>query len=92
MSSFKIVVCPTGWKKNGRSCYKFLSDLKYQFAAAARYCDSLNSHLLYIETSREDKYIKRLLKKKFPNVSVWRTAGRKLDKGFGWFTGTNKSL
>ena len=84
-----VVDCPSGWKKYGRSCYKFVSDLKYQFAAAARHCESLNSHLLYIENSKEDTFIKRRLKKKYPNVAVWRTGGRKVEKGFVWYTGTH---
>ena len=80
-------VCPSGWEKNRRSCYKFITDLKYQFAAAAKHCETLNSHLLHIDDQVEDKYIKKRVKKKYPRVEVWRTGGRKFGKEFAWYTG-----
>ena len=64
-----------------------MTDLKYQFAAAAKHCEELNSHLLYIEDSTEDKFIKKRVKKKYPKVEVWRYGGRKFGKEFAWFRG-----
>ncbi|WAR08602.1 ASTL-like protein [Mya arenaria] len=82
----EVTACPTGWRKNGRSCYKFESDMAEQFSGAARHCEGLNSRLLHIDDAREDTHIKRFMKKKYPDVKVWRTGGRIVNGTFAWYT------
>ncbi|XP_025097520.1 LOW QUALITY PROTEIN: zinc metalloproteinase nas-33-like [Pomacea canaliculata] len=69
-------VCPKSWVKHDSSCYKFIPQLKKQFAAAAKYCEDLNSHLVFIETKREDEFLAKRIGARFPAVATWRTGGR----------------
>lgn len=85
----KVSFCPKDWVKIDRGCYKFESDKKEQFSAAYKHCDSLNSKLLFIDDENEDEVIKRYVKKKFPDVKVWRTGGRVVNGTFVWYRENN---
>ncbi|KAL4232839.1 hypothetical protein ACF0H5_007526 [Mactra antiquata] len=78
--------CPDGWKKFTRWCYKFESEKVEQFAGALKHCDSMNSRLLFINDQTEDTNIKRYIKKKFPDVKIWRTGARVVNGSFVWYT------
>lgn len=82
----KITYCPKNWVKIGRKCYKFEDKEQEQFSGAAKKCAAMNSKLLFIDDATEDKYIKRYIKKKYPDVKVWRTGGRIVNGTFVWYT------
>ena len=82
-SSF-LAVCPKNWVKHETSCYKFFQHPKKQFAAASKQCKELNSHLLFIESQREDEFLARHLLKAFPYVYNWRTGGRRINGTMKW--------
>ncbi|KAJ8314965.1 LOW QUALITY PROTEIN: hypothetical protein KUTeg_007115, partial [Tegillarca granosa] len=86
-------VCPDGWVKSKRSCYKFVKNPKYQYAAAQKFCNGMRSNLVHINSKYEDTFLKKYLWKKFKNTLVWRTGGRLIKDKFAWDTGkTNKSF
>ena len=65
----EFTVCPKGWQKRSRSCYKFEDKKKEQFAGAAKYCEELNSRLLIIDSEKENKLIRKMLKSKYPDIA-----------------------
>nr|KAG5702816.1 hypothetical protein BaRGS_001898 [Batillaria attramentaria] len=77
--------CPKNWVKHETECYKFFKFPKVQFAAALRQCKDLNSHLLFIETKREDEFIADYLLKNFPYEYTWRTGGRRVNDTMVWY-------
>ena len=81
---FNVLECKEGWVKNERACYKFFNHPKKQFAAAAKECVSLNSHLVYIESQREDKFLSKYLHENYPYVYVWRIGARKINDTMKW--------
>ncbi|RUS70743.1 hypothetical protein EGW08_021488, partial [Elysia chlorotica] len=74
----KESVCHKGWIKYLTSCYKFVTSHPAQFDAAHQACQKENANLVMIESRREQKFINKVLTEKFPNVTRWRTAGRKV--------------
>lgn len=50
-------VCADGWLRRGGSCYLFGS-VDSTFVEAKTYCNQFNSHLVYIETEAERKFIR----------------------------------
>ena len=61
-------MCPKDWIKNGRTCYRFVDTKNEQFSGAAKQCEEMNSKLLRIDDVKEDSFVKRYAKKKFPDV------------------------
>ncbi|XP_045197843.2 uncharacterized protein LOC123552331 [Mercenaria mercenaria] len=85
-----VTYCPKNWIKIGRKCYKFEDKGMEQFSGAVKKCDEMNSKLLFIDDATEDAYIKRYIKKKYPEVKVWRTGGRIMNGTFVWYTENNQ--
>ncbi|XP_070188652.1 uncharacterized protein [Littorina saxatilis] len=77
--------CPGGWLQHETSCYQFYQHPKKQFAAAARQCEKLNSHLVFIESQREDQFLAEHLLKNFPYDYTWRTGGRRINDMMTWY-------
>ncbi|XP_076466635.1 uncharacterized protein LOC143297930 isoform X2 [Babylonia areolata] len=76
--------CPDDWLKHDASCYRFFDRPKLSFPAADRKCAQLNSHLVFIETQREDKFLAGYLWREFPSLLVWRTGGRVVNDTMKW--------
>ena len=83
-------MCPKGWIKDKRSCYKFIRNPKYQYAAAAKYCKESFSHLVNINNRYENAFLNRYLKKNFNTSKTWRIGGKRVNDSFVWDQGQGR--
>ncbi|KAL8599153.1 hypothetical protein ACOMHN_007869 [Nucella lapillus] len=77
--------CPDDWFKQETSCYRFFPRAKLSFPDAARKCMDLNSHLVFIESQREDKFLVGHLETEFPSVYTWLTGGLVVNGTMKWY-------
>ncbi|GFN83207.1 metalloendopeptidase [Plakobranchus ocellatus] len=86
-TDIKETVCHKGWVKHYTSCYKFVASPPAQFEAAHRACKREKANLLVIQSSREQRFIDKVLNKNYTSVYKWRTAGRKVNGTMVWYLG-----
>ncbi|XP_078393214.1 perlucin-like protein [Cetorhinus maximus] len=82
--------CPSGWKVHNHHCYKF-STHKVNWDSAKRHCESLNSHLIIINTKQEQDFIKKSIENN-PGVSWIGLTDRESEGNWTWVDGTPVSF
>ena len=61
MASQSSASCPSGWVANENSCYLFSNGRAVDFYEAAVYCQLHGSHLVTVETNKENIFLKDYL-------------------------------
>lgn len=63
-----------------------------QFAAAQKYCQDFNGHLVSVDNQYEMNFLNKHIKQNFPRISKWRTGGRRINDTFYWDRGDSTNL
>ncbi|XP_078061202.1 C-type lectin domain family 4 member E-like [Mustelus asterias] len=79
-------LCPSGWKLHNHSCYRF-SIAKGNWDTAKRECESLNSHLLIINTDQEQNFAIKSMPNKNKQYFIGLT-DRESEGNWKWVDGT----
>ncbi|XP_052763002.1 C-type lectin domain family 10 member A-like [Mya arenaria] len=59
-----LTVCPDGWLANNGSCYLFCHvENEFVFSEAESYCYRHNSHLVHVNNSDENEFLKDRLRR-----------------------------
>ncbi|XP_078392266.1 CD209 antigen-like protein C [Cetorhinus maximus] len=79
-------LCPSGWKVHNHHCYRFSTE-RVNWNSAKRKCESLNSHLIIINTEQEQKSIKHY------RGTYWiGLTNRESERNWKWVDGTPVSF
>ncbi|XP_078062893.1 C-type lectin domain family 17, member A-like isoform X2 [Mustelus asterias] len=79
-------LCPSGWKLHNHSCYRF-SIATENWDTAKRECESLNSHLLIINTDQEQNFAIKSMPDKNKQYFIGLT-DRGSEGNWKWVDGT----
>ncbi|XP_067676037.1 uncharacterized protein [Haliotis asinina] len=85
-----VTFCPKSWFKFKTSCYRLHNRPKHQFSAAYKECQNENAYLVSIESKSEEKFLVKLVSKKFPKVHIWRTGGKAVNGSMVWYKGEKR--
>ena len=82
--------CLSEWILFGDSCYMFIKQKQY-WDKANKSCESLDSHLVKIESLEENHFIVQLVNTSFPDLPgrISIGAGDFTQKPYNWTDGTN---
>ena len=86
------IACEHGWVWYKDHCYKFEATRREEFDSASAYCRSLQGWLVDIADDAEDRFLASHLSQNYANITIWRTAGRKVGDIFRWELGGKMRL
>jgi hypothetical protein len=71
--------CASGYEQHEGSCYRFVTSSNGSWDSAADQCSSEGSHLVYIETSDEERYLMSTAQSVDSGLDSWWIGGRRED-------------
>ncbi|XP_038629994.1 hepatic lectin-like [Scyliorhinus canicula] len=76
-------LCPCGWQVHNQNCYKFSMDRK-DWNTAKQQCESLNSHLIIINTPEEQNFITEIQTKLNERVYLIGLTDQESEGNWTW--------
>ncbi|XP_078392792.1 C-type lectin domain family 17, member A-like [Cetorhinus maximus] len=79
-------LCPSGWKVHNHHCYRLSMESK-EWNSAKLQCESLNSHLIIINTEQEQNFINKSVENNLGTYWIGLT-DRESEGNWKWVDGT----